>query len=290
MRIRTIGKALVLAMAVSGIAALSVAQSAQKPQFEVASVKPYVKSSSGPMDFSGFGAQPGGRFRVAGVNLKALISYAYRLNQIIGGSDWTLSDQWEITAKASEGSIPVVPKSFDPAVPDTMAQMVQALIEERFQLKSHREMRELPVYNLAVAKSGKLKLSQDQTPVDPTAPKTPSLSGPARGSLRNLGKPSPTALTMVLSGTAVRMDEFMGMLGQFADRPLIDKTGLSGLYDFELQFDMAYPATNAPVRASQLGMSSLFTDLQDQLGLKLESAKAQLEVLVIDSVQRPTEN
>ena len=80
------------------------------------------------------------------------------------------------------------------------------------------------------------------------------------------------------------------MLGQYAGRPLIDKTGLSGLYDFELQFDMAYPATNAPARASEPGMSSLFTDLQDQLGLKLESAKAQLEVLVIDSVQRPTEN
>jgi uncharacterized protein (TIGR03435 family) len=78
-----------------------------------ATVKPYVESSSGPMDFSGFQARPGGRFRVAGVNLKTLITYAYRLrdDQIIGGPDWTSSDLWEITAKAVEGSIPVVPKS-----------------------------------------------------------------------------------------------------------------------------------------------------------------------------------
>src|SRR5215469_16922151 len=110
-----------------------------------ATVKPYVESSSGPMEFSGFQAQPGGRFRVAGVNLKTLITYAYGLrdDQIIGGPDWISSDLWEVTAKAEEGSAPLVPKTFDPAVPDTMAKMVRALIEERFHLKLRRENREL---------------------------------------------------------------------------------------------------------------------------------------------------
>ena len=203
-------------------------------------------------------------------------------SQIVGLPAWAETDRFDVQAKPEDQSrdVPL----------EEMRSMVRGMLEDRFQLKAHREMRELPIYNLVVAKSEKLKLSQDQTPVDPAAPKTPSPSGPARGSFRNLGKPSPTALTLVLSGTAVRVDEFMGMLGQYADRPLIDKTGLSGLYDFELQFDMAYPATNGPTRASEPGMSSLFTDLQDQLGLKLESAKVQLEVLVIDSVQRPTEN
>jgi uncharacterized protein (TIGR03435 family) len=283
---RTIGKVFVLAMAVSGIAALSVAQTAQKSAFEVVSIKAI--TSSNP-----FGTRPisttGGRFVANDNTLRSLTYWAYRSSdgkpllrsQIVGLPAWAETDRFDVQAKP-EGSrdVPL----------EEMRSMVRGMLEDRFQLKAHREMRELPIYDLVVAKSGKFKLSQDQTPVDPAAPKTPSPSGPARGSFRNLGKPSPTALTLVLSGTAVRMDEFMGMLGQYADRPLIDKTGLSGLYDFELQFDMAYPATNAPARASEPGMSSLFTDLQDQLGLKLEPAKAQLEVLVIDSVQRPTEN
>jgi uncharacterized protein (TIGR03435 family) len=284
---RTIGKVLVLAMAVNGIAALSVAQTAQKPAFEVVSIKPI--TSSNP-----FGTRPisitGGRFVANDNTLRSLASWAYRSSdgkpllrsQIVGLPAWAETDRFDFQAKP-EGESRDVPL-------EEMRSLVRGMLEDRFQLKAHRELRELPIYNLVVAKSGKLKLSQDQTPVDPAAPKTPSPSGPARGSFRNLGKPSPTALTLVLSGTAVRVDEFMGMLGQYADRPLIDKTGLSGLYDFELQFDMAYPATNGPTRASEPGMSSLFTDLQDQLGLKLESAKVQLEVLVIDSVQRPREN
>jgi uncharacterized protein (TIGR03435 family) len=90
------------------------------------------------------------------------------------------------------------------------------------------------------------------------------------------------------------MDAFMGMLRQYAGRPLIDKTGLTGLYDVDLQFDMASgaPPTNAAggPAASEPGIPSVLTALQEQLGLKLESAKAQLEVLVIDSIQKPSEN
>jgi uncharacterized protein (TIGR03435 family) len=165
--ITTVVAALLIAIAPSARAQSS------RPQFEVALVKPYVESSSGPMDFFGFQAQPGGRFRVAGVNLKALISCAYRLRdyQIIGGPDWTSSDLWEITAKAAEGGIPVEPKSFDPTVPDTVAQMVQTLIEERFHLKLRRENRQLPTYELVVSNGGpKIQRSDDQTPPIPGQP------------------------------------------------------------------------------------------------------------------------
>jgi uncharacterized protein (TIGR03435 family) len=276
---------LVLGMVVIAVAVVAAAQTpTQKPAFEVVSIK--ARAPSNPLGTGIRVSTAGGRFVADNYTLGGLIYWAYRSSdgkpfRILGLPAWEQTDRFDVQA-TPEGKSRDVP-------PEEMRSMVQGMLEDRFQLKAHREMRELPVYNLVVAKSGKLKLSQDQTPVDPAAPKIPG-SGPARGSLGNRGKPSPTALTMVLSGTAVRVDQFMGMLGQFADRPLIDKTGLSELYDLKLQFDMAYPGTNAPARASDPGMSSLFTDLEDQLGLKLESAKAQFEVLVIDSVQKPSEN
>src|SRR5215831_18210497 len=157
----------------------------------IVTVKPYVESSSGPMDFSGFQAQPGSRFRVAGVNLKTLITYAYSLrdDQIIGGPDWTSSDLWEVTAKAAEKRVPLVPKTFDPAVPDTMAQMVQALIAERFHLKARRENRELPTYKLLVSNGGpKIQRSDDQTPPIPAQPTNEPVAPKER---QGVGPPSP---------------------------------------------------------------------------------------------------
>jgi uncharacterized protein (TIGR03435 family) len=277
---RRIVIALAWGMAVIAVAVMAVAQTpAQKPKFDVSSVKP---SPAGTR----FGdTTRGNRLALSGAPLKTLLRYAYPTllgKQIVNTPSWMDSDLFDVEGKSdseiSQAQIPL---------------LVQSLLEDRFQLKAHREMRELLVYNLVVAKSGKLKLSPDQTPVDPTAPQTPSPSGPARGSFRSIGKPSPTALTLVISGTAIRMDAFIGMLRQYAGRPLIDKTGLSGLYDFELQFDMASgaPATNAGApAASEPNIFPVFTALQEQLGLKLESAKAQLEVLVIDSVQKPSEN
>src|SRR5215471_9133231 len=206
----------------------------------IATVKPYVESSSGPMDFSGFQAQRGGRFRVAGVNLKTLITYAYRLrdDQIIGGPDWTSSDLWEITAKAAEGSVPLVPKTFDPAVPDTMAQMVQALIEERFGLKLRRENRELPTYELLVSNGGpKIQRSDDQTPPipaeptnEPAAPTGRQRAGPPtspRGTLSIFNTP----FSAIWQGKAVPLSDLVGGLAVQLRRAVVDKTNPKGLYD-----------------------------------------------------------
>jgi uncharacterized protein (TIGR03435 family) len=285
---RRIGLVLLLAIAVSGIGALRAAQTAQKQQFEVASVK--VGRAGQPPNVG----LVGGRFSATSTPLKPLLQLAYApsnggllRSQIIGGPAWIDSDIFDIDAKAEGDSRPT---------PDQMWQMVRSLLEDRFQLQVHREMRELPLYYLVVAKSGKLKLSQDQTPVDPAAPRIydPAAAVPPRGAFRMIGKPSPTALTIVMTGNAVRMDALMNMLQQYLDRPLIDKTGLSGLYDAELQFDMASGSPGASAgnaaAASEPGIGSIFTAIQEQLGLKLESSKGPVEVLVIDSVQRPTEN
>jgi uncharacterized protein (TIGR03435 family) len=212
-----LGIALVVAMFVPGMI-ITAAQN-QPLKFEVASVKPYVESSSGPMDFTGFRAQPGGRFRVAGVNLKTLITYAYRLrdDQIMGGPDWISSDLWEVTAKAAEGSVPLMPKTFDPAVPDMMAQMVQALIEERFHLKMRREDRVLPTYDLVASNGGpKFRLSEDQSPPIPpraiTEPAGPTRRqgaeppAPPRGTLSMFNTP----FSSTLQGKAVPLSYLAG--------------------------------------------------------------------------------
>jgi uncharacterized protein (TIGR03435 family) len=278
---------LVLGMVVIAVAVMAAAQApALKPAFEVASIK---KATA---RFYSVSAEDG-RLVAKNTPLRVIIQRAYApsngrpllRSQIVGGPAWINTDGFDIEAKAGSDSRP--PQ-------DELWLMARTLLEDRFQLKWHHEMRDLPLYNLIVAKSGKLKLSEDQSPVDPAAPKILDPSHPPRGAFRNVGKPSPTAITVVMTGSAVRMDAFMNVLQQYVDRPLVDKSGLTGLYDVELQFEIAAgnPQGNvagAPV-ASEPGIASIFTALQEQLGLKLESSKGLVEVLVIDSVSRPTEN
>ena len=123
-----------------------------KPSFEVASVKP----SAAAGNFMGIGRAPGGRFTANNVPLRFLIQNAYRVRdfQIIGGPGWMASERWDVEAKAEEGSIPAATGPPDPNVPDPMSIRLQSLLEDRFQMKLHRETRELPIYTLTVAKDG----------------------------------------------------------------------------------------------------------------------------------------
>jgi uncharacterized protein (TIGR03435 family) len=253
----------------------------RKPAFEVAAVKvdPVTEGNASLAD------QPGGRFVANHITLRRVIQFAYRDNQqFIGGPDWVDSDRWNIEAKAPDGTVPPRASAFSMAVPDTTALMMQSLLEDRFKLKVHRETRELPVYELTVAKSGvKVKLSDDQTP--PAAilgGGGPQRGGPLpRGGIR-LGRADleAQAQTMAIFATA------LGAL--YVDRPVVDKTGLKGLYDIQLQWtpDRGLTAT-APTTATG---PTIFNALEEQLGLKLEAAKGPLPVLIIDSVQKPTEN
>jgi uncharacterized protein (TIGR03435 family) len=163
--------------------------------------------------------------------------------------------------------------------------MLQALLEDRFRLQVHRETRELPIYNFVLARGG-LKMSADQTPPDPskgfiTFDSDPAPSAPLpRGAIHMGRTPSGTTL----SGTGVAVALLMNLLQGQSDRIIIDKTDFKGLLDIQLRF--------TDVRSTEQSDStapSLFTAIQD-LGLKLESAKATIEVVVIDSVQKLTEN
>jgi len=252
---------------------------AQKPSFEVASVKA-ASGNSLPRILG----QPGGRLTVTNATLKLLMTVAYGMRdfQILGGPNWITTDRWNIEAKAAEGTLYPPPDGTD-LYPITL--MVQSLIEDRFQLKMRRGTRELPVYELLIARSGsKMKLSEDQSLppfLQPGDSKPRGLIAVRRGSLE---------------GQGVRLASFVQILSQQLARTVIDKTDLNGLYDIKLQWtpdldqgaasrvpDTPLPVTDAP-------FPSIFTAIQEQLGLRLESAKGPVEVLVIDSVQKPSEN
>jgi uncharacterized protein (TIGR03435 family) len=275
---------------VRGALGQSLATSAPAPtappvRFDVVSIKP---NKSG--DFRmGLALQPGGRFTATNTNVKGLIRYAFNAPdwQMVGGPDWIIADHFDVEAKADRQS--------ETMTPNVVRPMVQLLLEDRFQLKTHHESRELPVYELVVAKGGpKKKLSEDQTPPVPQVPADRGAGprgepGAPRGSIVGRG---PGGSFM---GNAVQIAALINFMSQPLGRPIIDKTDLKGLYDFTLQFTPEpgqgppLPPGVQPPPRDPAG-PSIFTALQDQLGLQLESKKSPLDVIVIDGVQRPSEN
>jgi uncharacterized protein (TIGR03435 family) len=162
--------------------------------------------------------------------------------------------------------------------------MLQAMLEERFALKTHVETRDMGIYNLVLYKSNpKIKRSADQTP--PPPPTTPySLDALPRGGAGITGEPE----GMRAVGSAVPIASLVQFLQMHVDRRIIDKTGLSGLFDFDLRFTPESALTRTAVNDSSF--PSVFTALQEQLDLKLETTKGPVRVLAIDSVEMPTEN
>ncbi len=221
--------------------------------------------------------------------LSALVQYAYTPTgaqmlaaQIVGGPDWFRTDRFDIQAKAAG----------DAAVPAAqMKLMLQSLLEERFQLKLHRETRDMPVYNLVLLKQGP-KPSQDQTPPEPRqafisfATAGEQVSALPRGAMRIVTGPSSTTIT----GTALALKQIVMLLQGRSDRIVIDKTGFERLIDVHLEFsqELAQPAEAGAASAGP-SAPSLFTAIEE-IGLKLVSAKAPLEVLVVESARKPTEN
>jgi uncharacterized protein (TIGR03435 family) len=276
----------VLATLLIAVAPSARAQSS-RPQFEVTSVKPSAPGQQGLMEM-----QPNGRFVAYAATVRNLTT-AYRMRnfQVVGGPGWIDTDRYDIEARAEEGSISPATGFPDPNVPGPIEIRIQSLLENRFQLQVHRETRELPVYELLVAKGGsKMKLSDDQT-VQLRAsgdPPPPERAGSLpRGSMR-AGRGN-------LETNALPFTNFVSALSGITGRKVVDKTGLIGFYDIKLQWtpdpvpaDAAAPRPEVPPVDSN--GPSLFTAIQEQLGLKLESAKGPVEVLVIDSVSKPTEN
>lgn len=259
-------------------------QSTTAPAFEVASIKVNHSGDRRSM----FRMPPGGRVDVSNITLKQLILMAYQIkdNQLSGGPGWIDSEHYDISAKA-EG----------PATPDQLQLMMQTLLADRFKLSLRRETKEMPVYALVVAKDGpKLHEAKDveinQQDAPPDAPKTAAPVGDKapRGTMR-MGRGQ-------LSAQAVRLSMLANLLSSEVGRSVIDKTGLTGVYDIELKwtpdqsqgqmFKGADTGDSAP--PPDTSGPTIFTALQEQLGLKLESQKGPVEMFVIERVEKPTEN
>ena len=259
---------------------------AQPPAFEVASVKLNKGCSSARM-----GRPPSpGRVNILCTPVRDLIEPAYsifangqtfnpRQIQIVGAPSWIDSDRYDIDAKAADGA----------GFGQMAGPMLQALLEDRFKLKVHRETRELPVYELTVAKSGlRLKpLAQGScTPLDmnhlpaPPAPGEPPPNFCGRQEMKSHGPDR----TWFLHGITIA-NFAEGILSERLERPVIDKTGVEGLFDIHLEYT---PDTAGPP-ADNAG-PSLVTALQEQLGLKASPDKGPVEVLVVDHIEKPSEN
>jgi uncharacterized protein (TIGR03435 family) len=204
---------------------------------------------------------------------------------VSGGPAWIYSDYYQINAEAA-----------DRASKKTMeGPMLQTLLEDRFQLKVHRETREVPVYALTVARGGPTLKAGDETCVPPdysTYPRPALPAGKSYCSDASVGsRKGPNA---VLNADPASVEYFCKLLGLVLDRPIVDKTGLSGNYDFHLEFatDQSTPGVihGFVQHSEEPPAPSIFTAVQEQLGLKLESARGAREFLVIDHVERPSEN
>jgi len=240
----------------AALLAISLKPAPQSPTFEVAAVKPSHPDSPAGASLDA------ARFTCSGMALRGLIFSAYRIPawRLSGGPDWLDSDPWDIAATLP----PNMPTGRDELTGQADL-MLQALLADRFHLKIHREMRDQPVYELVVAKNGpKLKPS--------AANKFSVKTG--RGHLE-FHHASMAVLTGYLY---VRPGYFQ----QAADRPVIDRTGLQGFYDFTLDW--------APESDPNLTVPSLFTALEEQTGLRLEPRKSPFEFLIIDHVEKPAEN
>jgi uncharacterized protein (TIGR03435 family) len=258
----------------------------EKPlAFEVASIKPN-KSGDDPQSTR---LQPGGGFSATNVSVRFLIRVSYGRFQealVSGGPSWLDTDRYDIVAKGD-----------GPASPPQINLMIRTLLADRFKLTTHQEMQELPIYALVLTRTDR-RLGPQLRPATieceargPGGPPPPGQSQPG------LRRPCSFRLgpgAFVADG--VTMDRLASSLAPFVQRLVLDRTGLSGDFDLELHWTPdvpprreAPPGAPPPPPIDPNG-PSIFTAIQEQLGLKLESTKGPVDVLVIDHAERPTED
>ena len=234
---------------------------ADDPRFAVASIRPHAPEDS----LFGVKMPNNGRFSSTGTVAKLIVMLAYDVqdSQISGGPGWFTTEKWDVEARSDNGAAHTAEET---------RRMLQTLLSDRFALSIHREMQQRPAYVLTVAKSG--PKIQPKTEIGRTNIQVTSNS------------------VHLESGELARLAQ---VLSTALGRPVLDRTGLTGLYDLLLQWD------DAPVREGGVpgldpsvapgnSFGSIFSAIQEQLGLRLESRQAPVEVVVIDSIERPSPN
>ena len=214
-------------------------------------------------------------YEAQNATVRFLIASAYDIkeNSITGGPDWLTSDHYDVIAKVT-GSGAAQP-SFSS---EQRRRMQQALLAERFHLVAHAETKDAPAFELVLAKGG--PKFREAIPNDPFAAGVVAIDGrpyPGFPMLVAAGK---------LIGQGVAIPALSDFLAQLVRRPVIDKTGLTGKYDISLE----WAPDNTPPDSELASRPVIFTALQEQLGLRLQATTAPAATLVIDSIQRPSEN
>jgi uncharacterized protein (TIGR03435 family) len=298
--------ALVIATGVALLAQAPAAPAAQN--FEVASVKPSNPNPTGPLGGAPMVLPALGRLTAQNVTFRMLVMTAYDRQpfQIFGGPPWQNSNKFDITAKAEDGS----------ATLDQMRIMLRGLLADRFKLTAHIETREVPIYELVLARGDKrlgpkMKASTDTCP-DFKEQQQKMLEAIAKGGVgalqSMLGKPgenkpcsitqippTPDNLALGFKATGQSLELLVTLLTQLSGRPVVDKTGLSGPHDFELSISLQSLAAlyqelgiTLPLPPGLPEGPALMTTVQEDLGLKLDSQRGPSEVLVVDGAELPT--
>ena len=262
-------------------------------EFEVVSIRPNVTSAAQP----GLQLLPSGRITWTATTLKSLIGlayqrYAFDRREVIGGPEWIERDRFDIIAQAN-GPLRVDPDGF----PGPTFRLIAGMIEDRFKVRVHTEQRERPVYTLTLAsRDGTLGPKLQKSSIDCAA----EIGDQARGSKPR--KLPDGRLACVLGnppgrfmGTGLGMRQLAAGLEQFVERPILDRTGLTGGYDWDVEFRPEFvrpigdqPPQPLPDPSAFESRPSIFTALQEQLGLRLDATRGTIDVLVVDGAERPT--
>lgn len=260
---------LVTAVMITAVALGQSQDSSLRPAFEVASIKP------DPGGTFSAGKPPGGRFWARGTSTKFLITLAYEVKdfQILGGPSWISRELYSIDAKPGDNPKgPILspgPLTKQLREDEEWRSRIQSLLAERFQLKIHRETREQIIYSLVVGKNGP-KFAESKF---------------NEASFRNGAVPGLTMRPYEVIGNSVTIHLLADELSRRLSRNVIDRTGLNGEYDFNLH----WVPDDADPNSVPEGLS-IFTAVQEQLGLKLESNKAPVDAIVIDHIEKPSAN
>lgn len=264
------------------------------PTFEAASVKPSAPGQQG-QNIRRF---PGGRVTASNMPLRDLIRFVFQVQdfQLEEVPGWAADEHFDIVAKAAGDPPPVLPGTGT----DPLIVMLRSLVVERFKLQVHRETKELPIYALVVAKPGVLGPQLQRSTTDCQA-----LAAAQAAAARGQGAAPPPPVNGrpvcgvrlgpgVLSAGGFPLSQIAGALSRLVQRQVVDRTGLTEPFDLEVHFTP--DASQLPPGGGSPGAEpaafdpngpSLFTALQEQLGLKLESTRAPTDVIVVDHVERP---
>ena len=270
---------------------IAVVLDGQGPSFDVASVR----ANRSEQTDNSIQLLPNGRFVATNSTLRSLILRAYKIHdsQLVGAPEWVDRERFDIDARAAK----------PPAEgPEALIPMLKTLFTERFALRSHTESRQVAAYVLRRAQEGRLGPQIRPTEADCSGQRVPTQEE-IRASVRDgwppcgmvfvvnftTRTPAGTAVEMRFRRSATSIDDLAAAFPNAVGRPVVNRTGLEGRYDVEYSYT-PQPADPGVTSAFRPDTPGLFAAIEEQLGLKLQAERADVPVLVIDAVERPTEN